>query len=68
MNKYKVKNYHYPLRNNPEERRSQLLRVGNLKSLTACNFSYTESGEPRLFNPFLILDDTFYYLPKNGEV
>jgi len=26
-----VRNYHYTLRNNPEERRSHLLRCGNLK-------------------------------------
>jgi len=27
-----VRNYHYSLRNNPEERNSQLLRRGSLKS------------------------------------
>ena len=27
-----IRNYHYPLRNNPEESSSQLLRGGNLKS------------------------------------
>jgi hypothetical protein len=31
-----VRNYHYSLRNNPEERSPRLLRGGSLKSRTAC--------------------------------
>jgi hypothetical protein len=32
-----VRNYHYTLRNNPEERRSHLLRGGSLKSHLLCH-------------------------------
>ena len=32
-----VRNYHYSLRNNPEDRSSQLLRGGSLKSHTPVN-------------------------------
>jgi len=31
-----VRNYHYSLHNNPEGRRSHLLRVGSLKSCILC--------------------------------
>jgi len=58
-----VRNYHYSLCDNPEERGSHLLRGGSLKLRTARKFFYPESGESRLFNPFLILYETFNYLP-----
>jgi hypothetical protein len=45
-----VRNYHYTLRYNPEERRSQLLRGGSLKSQTKTLFVYVWSfSHLRLF-------------------